>query len=240
MKNGVLALILGLLFCWTGTSAQTVNSFQRATVRLDTPQKAQVKFQFGFDSRKSFLLGQTARISGIRIGFEIDGMDRFGWGFYNLANETVLPETPISFVNEDATSSYVDTVDVNFGFSYNTLYYERVLFKNRKWELSTPFHIGIGKIVGTALDSMALSHTLIDQRVVPVEMSVMASYNIFRWFAIGGGLGYRAIVTSDQQVKDAYNAPIYIIKAKFNFGAIYRGIFKKEKQKENEDSFIEE
>lgn len=220
--------------------AQDVNSFKsnpdRNEARVDTPLKASVRWLFGFDTRSSFLLGQSVRIGGLRIGFEIDDADRFGWGFYNLRNAAVLEDVPILFYSADSTESWLDTTNVNFSFGYNTLFYERVLFKNRKWEVSAPFHIGLGSIQATATDTTGFSHRLFNATVMPLEMSVTGQYNILPWLGVGAGLGYRAIVTSDQQVREAYNAPIWIAKVKFSLGGLYRSIFRKPKPEDENDS----
>lgn len=240
MKITRLFYLFALLFVGLQSQGQTVNSFKMDTAHRDTPVKAKVRFTFGLDARRSFLLDQNASIGGMKIGFEIDDADRFGWGFYNLRNAAVLPDVPMLFTSADSMSSYVDTVDVSFNFSYNTLYYERVIFKNRKWEFATPFHIGGGRINATALDTNGIAQTFLDVRVIPMELSITGEYKIFRWFAVGAGLGYRAILTNDVQVQEAYNAPIYIVRAKVMFGELYRSVFKKEKKSDGGNSEFEE
>jgi len=206
--------------------AQEVNIFQPDSAKV-YPQK-KTRFLFSFDARRSFVNGQGARFWGLRLGFERNWRHRFGIGLYGLADPVELAGIRWQVPGTDTTDTFLDTSSVNFSFNYNSLFYERVIFRNRKWEASVPLHLGFGRIRGTFIDRFQRPWTVVNAPVALLEMSAVGHHNIWPWFAIGGGVGYRALLLDDNRVTESFNAPIYLIKAKLMVGPLYKAIFKQE------------
>jgi hypothetical protein len=177
------------------------------------------KTDFVLDARQTAIGDQKARIGGIRLGIERRRIYRFGIGLYGFSNTVHSPA--ISGVEGQIESA-------EYEFSYLAGFYERVLYFNRKWEVSATVHLGLGsiqtkyKLVGdeqfTILDPIS---------VRPMEISSSAYFNLTWWLSVGGGLGMRYMRESPPEVQDVYNGLLYMAKVKLKFGKIVRSFFNK-------------
>lgn len=195
------------------------------------------KFLFGFDSRISFVFNKNTKLSGIKIGIEGDGKHRAGFGFYSLKNPVILKDKPLvidsgSYFNGTDSVRYpiVDTFNLRTHYSYLSVFVEPIWISNKKWELTSPFQLGLGEAKIDYRNNSGVVKDLVKFPFLVTEVSVVGHYKFFPWVGLGAGIGYRAMITSNQDVKDAFNAPIYIIKLKIFLGDLYRGIFKKKDQ----------
>ena len=59
-----------------------------------------------------------------------------------------------------------------------------------------------------------------------VEHSLKANVKTFEWLRLIGGVGYRYLIAGEQQIKDAFNAPIYIVGFSLDFKQVYGKLFK--------------
>ncbi len=216
MMRFTVAIILMLV---VGTPGYA-NSLED-TVATDTvKQKNKWRMIFSFDTRRSFIVSRNATIFGLKPGVELNKKHRFGIGLYSLSNPIIL---------DDVRTPEFDTAAIRLEFGYGSIYYEYVLLNNKRWEFTVPFHLGGGTVKLSHRDSLGQFIPWREQGVMATELSVTGYYKVLRWFAVGGGVGYRAMVTRDEQTKRAFNAPIYIIKARLLVGEIYKMIFKKDK-----------
>ena len=235
MRIRQLGILLLVLFAWTA-QAQDVNIFVNDTAnKPKVPQKATVKFNFGFDARNSFVAGRSARIAGIKFGFEIDYKDRFGFGIYALNNPIILQQVPLLVDSTDVLPAFIDTADVSLNFSYLSTFYERVIYRSKHWEFAVPIHLGIGNVKLDFVDRNGKRHQSVDAAMLLGEVSTVGQFNITRWLGVGGGLGYRFIASNNPQVKEAYNAIIYVAKVKFMLGGLYHTIRDRRKDKKAAD-----
>ena len=229
MRQHLLVIVFSAgLFFTAPVCAQQVNIFSKDSVRL-FPEKRS-KFLFSFDSRRSFVNGRGAKFWGLRIGLELNWRHRFGLGFYGLTDQVVLNDVRLLVPSTDSTDLFLDTVAVRFNFNYNSLFYERVLYRVPRWEVSVPFHIGAGRITADYEDKLGRGFRPIDTPVALFEIGVNGQYNIWPWLGLGGGFGYRSMVSDDERVQEAYSAPLYMFRVKLMVGPLYRSIFNKEKE----------
>lgn len=186
--------------------------------------KPKKKFLFTLDARRSVALEEKVKIGGFKIGMRVGDSYQLGMGFYGM-------NTPIRRNIILDKNHYPDSKDtVLFDFDYTTLFFDKIWFKNKRWELSTPFHFGIGTL---KLNYMSFDEK---QKVKPIskggaltsELSFVSQFKIIRWFAIGAGFGYRNLLLNDKAVKSAFNAPVYIFQMKLLMGQLYKSVFKKE------------
>jgi hypothetical protein len=175
------------------------------------------KFDFSLDARQSIISNTTARIGGIRIGMEYRRVHRFGIGFYGMGDK-------INTFSLDEVNSAI--TEASFTLRYNTFYYERVLFFNKKWEVSSAFHLGRGKIKGDYLLLGAPSRQSFPEKDVRLfEISSTAYYHINWWIDAGVGIGYRQMNDIPQEVKPIYNAPVAILRVRIKFGKLIKSIW---------------
>jgi hypothetical protein len=177
------------------------------------------KLDLVLDARNT-LVGQTsARLGGIRVGLEYRRVHRFGIGFYSLGDGVEVESL-------DDFDSRVTSGNVSLG--YSSIFYERVIYFSPKWEVSAAAHSGIGTVSGVVRLEGESSEYTWKKTVRPVELSSSGYYNFTYWLSAGGGLGYRIIRNTPEEIRDVYNGPVLIAKVKIRFGKLVRSIWNKE------------
>jgi len=180
------------------------------------------KFLLGFDARRSFLKNKPVKINGLRIGLKFRGVHRFGLGIYGLSRDLVFYDIPVQ--EPDAT----DSSRVKFGLSYASIFYERVFFRNPKWEFSLPFLISGGNLVGRYEDTAGVFRQNINTPFSAITAGVQTKYYVFPWLAARISLGYRFLFNTSSELKAAFNAPYYGFGAQILLSELYRSIFRKD------------
>lgn len=212
MCKGFFISVFLASFLWVG-----------AQDSIQTPEKESAKLLFSFDARRSFVLDENVKINGLRIGAKMPGNYNIGIGFYGM-NEPIRRYIPLD------KSQYPDSKDtVFFDFDYTTLFYERIWYHSKRWELSTPIHFGIGTLQLDYLsrDIEQPRKQFVKGAALMTEISFTAQYKIIRWFAVGSGVGYRKMLLKEKNVTRALDAPIYIFQFKILLGELYKQVFKK-------------
>ena len=190
---------------------------------LRSPFK-KVRIDCQFDGRASFINNERVSIGGVKIGLEYRRVNRFGFGFYGLNKNIDIQ----SF--DDLNQSY-DNVFADF--SYVTLYYERVVFFNPRWEFSTSAHIGSGKVsISYQRDESDDVQLYADYRMNPVEGSLSGFFHLNYWISIGVGYGYRWVFSEVDTIEGEYSSDLYILKAKIKLGKLVRSTFNKDVKNE--------
>jgi hypothetical protein len=206
------------------------NNQVMAEICADTsipPSNTVKKFKFihSFDGKKSFISSQKASVFGFKLGLQYKNKFRTGLGLYFQGE----PATENYTFNEGATR----TVAAKLDFTYLTLFYEPIVFKNKRWELSVPTQLGIGTAQLSYIDSTQAipQKTIIYSKSAGVtEVVFMAEYKLFRWIGFGSGVGLRAMITEDEVIKKSLNSPIYVFKVRILFGELYKMAFKEKKE----------
>ena len=187
-------------------------------------QKPKKKILFSFDARRSVALQEPVKIGGLKIGFRSGDNYQFGIGFYGMND----PIKRAVVLNKDLYPDSKDTM--LFDFDYTTLFFDKIWYHSKRWELATPFHFGIGtlKLDYLTTDLRNPRKQFIKGAAFTTELSFTAQYKIVRWFAIGTGFGYRKILVNDEKLSKSLNAPAYIFQMKLLIGQLYKSVFKKE------------
>ena len=58
--------------------------------------------------------------------------------------------------------------------------------------------------------------------IIIYEPAMTIEYKFMRYFGLGGGVGFRLAIKSNQQIKESFTAPEYILRVKIYFGDIYK------------------
>lgn len=182
---------------------------------LESPFRKR-RFEFALDARQTLIGQQAAKLGGFRLGMEYRRVHRFGVGVFALSEGVML--TQLNQIGPNVEKALLN-------LNYLSLYYERVLFFNRKWEWSATAHLGNGMIEGryqlvNSDDWIAIPAI----RVKPLEISSSVYYNINWWISIGAGGGYRYMRRAPQEAQDIYNAPITVFKLKIRFFKWIKGV----------------
>lgn len=178
------------------------------------------KLDFVLDARQTIISSTQARLLGLRVGLEYRRVNRFGIGFYNFGSGVSLTS-----LNE------VDTAIVEsvLNLSYTSLFYERVLYFDPKWEWSAAIHQGFGTISGWyRFRNDETRITFRERRVRPFEISTIGYYNLTWWCSIGGGMGYRFMRGTPAEVRPIFNSGVVIARVRIKFGKLARSLWDKD------------
>lgn len=176
------------------------------------------KFDFVLDARQTIISGQRARMGGLRIGMEYRRVHRFGFGFYGTESDGVFVNS-LDEINAEISSA-------RLRLNYRSIFYERVLFFNKKWEWSATAHLGSGTITGDyKIRGSETVRSFPERRVSPFEISTTGYYNITWWCSVGSGVGYRFLRNAPEEVQPVYNAPVAIVRLRIKFGKLIKSIW---------------
>lgn len=175
------------------------------------------KLDFVFDARQTMVSGTVARLAGLRIGMEYRRVHRVGFGFYNLGDGIVV--SSLEEVNPEITRA-------NLNIRYSSIFYERVMLFNPKWELSLTAHAGRGRITGDYILAGGLRpQSFPSLRIRAYEFSTTAYYHLNWWISVGGGIGYRLVPDIPDEIKPIYNSPIALVRVRFKLGKLVKSIW---------------
>mgnify|MGYP000536402443 FL=1 len=134
------------------------------------------------------------------------------------------------FQGQLSRSEYPTSTDtLFFNFNYASIFYDYVWLRTKRWELTSPVHIGSGNIELSYLDTNRVrSAPFLSTSAVMVGFGGSAQFKVVRWFAIGLGAGYRQMLTRDQNIGKSLNAPFYQFQLKILVGELFRMAFKRE------------
>ena len=127
----------------------------------------------------------------------------------------------------NAISGNIDQADMRL--SYSSLFYERVLFFNRRFEWSATAHVGRGRIRGSY--HIVGTNTMIDFdpiRVYPIEFSSTGYYNLTYWMSFGVGLGYRSFTTTPNEFISPFKGPIAVARLRIKVLKLIRSIWNRD------------
>lgn len=179
------------------------------------------KFDVVLDGRNSFDDGNPVRVGGLRIGMEYKRVHRFGVGFYGFSED---------LIRDNFQSFEGAFVPAKLRLEYNSIFYERVLFFNRKWEVSGTGHIGLGQISVSYNDpkdnSILFAGDPIETRIF--ELSASSYFHLTWWFSLGVGVGHRWTGNTPAELGDVYDSTVYLAKAKFRIVKMLRAIGNKQ------------
>ena len=181
------------------------------------------KSLFGLDARRSYFNNQKVKINGLRIGAQYKGVHRFGLGFYALSKNIIINNSTVN--QPDANNP----TNLRVSLSFTTLFYERVLYKVPKWEVSLPLYLGSGKIRSEYLNNLENYKTLSKTPFSLIDIGVSAKYYLFTWLAPRLTIGQRFTYNTNADIRKAFNTTFYALGVSISLGGLYDSIFKKEK-----------
>jgi hypothetical protein len=164
-----------------------------------------------FDSRTSFITTQFARINGVKVNLNYNNALKIGLGYNWLSNSILRTEAG---------------VEKKLKFRYFAPYIEYTFYHNKNWEITIPVQLGIGAsryvpVFASSAHKSPNSFTLV------YEPYMSAQYRVLKYFAIGGGIGYRIIIIGNKAINENLNSPVYIVKAGILLGDLIKPILPK-------------
>lgn len=180
------------------------------------PYQNKLKFDFGFDARRTFLQRKWIDVGGLRVGAQYRRVHRLGIGFYFL--NTRLFSRDFDFpIDEDL---------VEYEFGYTALYYERTLYFDRKWEISAGLQVGGGNV--SVMYNPGGRNDRVKYTDIPfstAEISLYGEYHFLYWLGAGAGVGYRGVTDLGAGVSESFSGPIVLFKIQVKLFKLARGFF---------------
>lgn len=181
----------------------------------DTTHKS--KAVFSLDSRNSFIKGQKAVIQGIKLGVKKNHLAT-GVGFYWL-NKPIRREGTFENLSQKEIEGKVE-----LHFHYFTTWLEYIWIENRRWELSSTYHLGLGNI--------EIFYFPYDFNIIPPQRKVLglnelflsAIYRPHRYFGIGVGSGVRNVITVNKILSKNFDSPLYQFRIKLYSSEIFKDL----------------
>ena len=174
----------------------------------------------GFDAHRSFFAGTPVKMNGFRFGAEYRGVHRFGFAFYGLKKNEVFVNLPVDWPNTAANAP------VKFTLNYAALFYERVFFKSKKWEIALPLTLGGGGLEGYILDIDGYFQRFTASSFSCLSLGAVTKYYVLPWLAPRVGFGYRFPFNAEKSVRRAFNGPYYSFGINILIGELIRTISK--------------
>jgi hypothetical protein len=172
----------------------------------------------------TFIDHQYANIFRVKAGLTYNQKIRFGIGYSNLANNSVITTIHI---NEDNLDYYTNGKLSYSSFSVSAEYF---FFDKYPWQCTvTPFQIGVGGASYEYFDRtlQTLTNTA-SETIILYQPEVSAQYSIFTWFGVGATVGYRLTLYRSQKLIQNLDAPTFAIDFRLFLDEIYKELFEKE------------
>lgn len=184
------------------------------------PAYRKFKLDFSLDARQTLIGAQRSRIGGFRFGLEVRRVHRIGIGLYGLGDGVELNSLPVI----DSAITWA-----KLQMSYQSIYYERIMYFSRRLEWSLTCHYGRALVTG---EYRRLSNEqtvgLPQTRPRLLELSTLGYYNLNYWCSVGLGVGYRYILGASPEIRAVYEAPVGLVRIRIKVGKLIKTIWDKD------------
>ena len=193
--------------------------------KVDTVKMVSLMFQG--DSRRTFIDKKSVGIFGARLGVLFQEKFEIGLGVYS-SNLFGILGSNVNKDYQDNKTSPPEVFPAEIGFHYFSLFGEYRLLNSNRIVLTLNSQLGLGW-VDIDFDETIIDKERIRENKSLVEHSLKADVLTLDWLRLIGGIGYRYLLSGEPQIKDAFNAPIYIVGFSADFKLLRSKIFKKGK-----------
>lgn len=195
------------LFKALSSSAQLVDSISHSFTHKPS-------FYWNYGTNYSFISNQFAGIMNIKMGADFNSTTKIGIGF-NWINKGLDKQTPVlGYFHSQLYMRYV------------SLFFEYTYFKTKHWEASIPAQIGLGNMNYIHSLSNGTSQKTESKWFILYEPITTIQYRFLRYFAVGGGIGFRIVLPNKPTPEDHFTSVLFVVKSKFYFTDAFRD-FKK-------------
>lgn len=181
-------------------------------------QKPRIAFRF--DSKTSFISNSGTSIWGVNLGLDFSKKLKTGIGYYFLYPQLNRKINITGIVSSDSLAN------AKLDFRYGGIFGEYVFYNSYYWDMCFTVHFGVG--VSQYRYEIAARSFNTDPSIMGLyEAQISAQYRVLYWLGLGGGIGYRLMLISNNYSDESYTSPIYTTKIKIFFGDLYRKHFPK-------------
>jgi hypothetical protein len=181
-------------------------SFNSSAQFFDTIQSSlqhKPRMEFKFESRNSFFANEWAVIRGVRVGLDFDKTFKVGLGYSWLSKE----------IQHSITVSDKQ-VNADYFFHYGVVYGEYTFYRVKPFSMSIYASVGGGRSWDRYIDLHGDRQTANSSFVFVYEPYMTGMVDVLKYFAIGGGMGFRLVATGNEFSRSRLNTLIYVFKLK--------------------------
>ena len=223
MKNricsGFFSLSLIIILSGTILTVRTCQANEIDTLLYSLQQKP--KLFLNFVPINSYISGDIANFSGVRVGLNYNKRIKFGVGYFALTSSSVV--SPV--IIDDDGLAYQTSGELNFHFFSVTTEY--IFYRKDPWQFSfIPLQFGLGR---ASYDYIRRSE---ERRVATKGETVFilhpdfnAQYSILNWLGLGASLGYRVSLNGSKNVREDFNSPTFSLTLKVFVDELYKMAF---------------
>lgn len=206
----IITLFLGLL------------SFQLHAQELKVSEKdveKKARFVFQGDSRQTIINRRSVGIWGVRLGALFDEKKEIGVGLYS-SNLFGILGSSLKKDYEDNSVIPSEFFSSEIGFHYLSIYGEYTIIKNKRLIFTANTQVGGGWVDIEFVEPNEDKSDIREGKGI-IEHSVKVDVQTLKWLRLSGGIGYRYLIAGEDQIKKAFNAPIYIVGFSIDFKQLF-------------------
>ncbi|MCB0763826.1 MAG: hypothetical protein R2815_13135 [Flavobacteriales bacterium] len=172
------------------------------------------RFVGKLDMRGSFISNRNVRIAGIKFGLEHARRFQYGLGYSFLL-------TP---VEGERDVPGIGTVPTRLRIGYITPYVDYAFYQRGDWEVRIPVQFGFGSASLIYHDAEGRKQRLVTSGLLLYEPGMSVQYRILKYVGIGGGLGLRIVIPTNDSLGERLSAPTYSLGLRIFFGDLWRDL----------------
>lgn len=177
--------------------------------------KNRPSFTYKFDTRRTLINKESVVIYGLRGGLKFNEKIEFGIGIYSSNLFNVLGKDVLKDY-QDKSVEPPTPFPVELGFHYFSVYGEYTIFKTDRFLFSSNHQIGLGWVDIDFVEPFEEKESRREGKTL-IENSVKLEVKTFNWLWLNGGIGYRTLLSGEEQIQNAFNAPIFIVGFSLDF-----------------------
>ena len=186
-------------------------------------------FIVDYDSRNSFIDNNRIGVNSFKLGVGLGEKITVGAGYAWLNNNTPIYNRHRFF---DSESRKDTSLSRQLSLKYVCYYITYTYYKSKRWELSVPMQMGIGKVGysywyknGIKKDDAGYCFLY--------EPEVNVKFTVLRWFGVEGDVGYRFLFQKSSFIKNTFNSPLFAFGVFINWNELALMTFPKNKWVQN-------
>ncbi|MGB6035173.1 MAG: hypothetical protein WBG42_02810 [Cryomorphaceae bacterium] len=217
MKKLLFVLLLFSCFDAVGQFNQSNTVSIIGGERELLPYQNKLKPDFSFDARRTLFQNRWVLVGGLKFGVEYRRIHRIGIGVYFL--NTRIFDEDVEFI--------LEANKIEYDFEYSTLYYDRVLYFDKRWEFGGTLHLGGGKINTFYQNELNPN----ERNLGPVlnfsvaELGAYGEYNVLYWLSLSAGVGYRQVFGLEYDLGGDFSSAIFVVNLRLKLIKLARSYF---------------
>jgi hypothetical protein len=187
--------------------AQTIN----LSDSLREVFRQRISPSFKFDTRNSFITGNSAKVYGIKAGVRFGKRFSVGLGYNFIGTK----------LRENTKLNDVEIQDAEIRMNYVAPYIDYGFFQRGPWEIGTSIQFGVGSSFHR-YSGNGVREIIHRGRVILYEPLMSFEYKTFNLIGVGAGFGYRIMLKNNRAIEQQFTSPVYALRVRLIFDELYK------------------